>query len=145
IIGKTITIDSRPFQVVGVMAAGIEFGYYSADFWLPLRLGDQTHRMQRTERFMQGIARLSAEIPLNAARKEMDAIAERLARQHPMTNAGNGILLMPLRDNFVGNLRPSLEIVVAAAGVVLLIVCCNFASLLLSRTASRQREIAVRL
>src|SRR5262249_5497633 len=122
----------------------IGFGSGPIGFWTPLRIGDESHRMERSQRYLQAIARIKPGITLDEAQKEMDAIAGSLATAYTQ-NSGIGVRLVPLRDTLVGSLRTSLQFMLGAVGLVLLIACCTFANLLLLRTASRQREVAIRL
>jgi predicted permease len=144
IIGKSLTVDGQSFEVVGVTDRGFSLGTYSVGLLMPLTLGDETHKLLRTERTLQILARMRPDVSLDAAQTDMTSVTDRLAREYS-ENSGVGARLIPLRETFVGSLRNSLPLLLAAVGFVLLIACCNFANLMLSRSASRQKEIAIRL
>src|SRR5215510_13768099 len=121
IIGKTLAMDGRSFEVVGVMDPGFSLGSYSVGLLTPLTLGDESHGLRRTERYLQIIGRVRPNVSIDAARQEMTSIAERLEREYPEFNTGIGARLIPLRETFVGALRNSLTALLAAVGFVLLI------------------------
>src|SRR5262249_14295863 len=107
-------------------------------------LGDESHRMRRTERYLQAVARLRPEVTLQRAQSEMDAVAARLAREYPDANAGGGARLVPLQEHLFGNLRESLMVLQGAVLFVLLIACANLANLTLARSATREKEFTLR-
>jgi hypothetical protein len=149
IAGRTAAIDGKTIEILGVMPRDFDFGSTSVGLWMPLRLGDETHRMRRTERYLHVLGRMRPGISHNVAQDEMTALAGRLSGDYPEANTGVGARVVLLQEDFVGALRPSLTtllgaVLLGAVAFVLVIACCNFANLLLFRTTSRQREIAIR-
>jgi putative ABC transport system permease protein len=144
VIGRPILLDGESYQIVGVLAAGVEVPRLEdVELWVPLHFHPREERRRSWRGFMV-YGRLSDEATLAGAREEMRVIADRLAVAYPETNDGWGIEVMPLRDRIVGSVRPTLLVFLAAVGFVLLIGCANVANLLLVRGASRRRELAVR-
>jgi putative ABC transport system permease protein len=143
IIGRRLLLEGRPQIVVGVMPSGFLFPSDDTEIWAPLR--DEMAGMPRDARFMVAVARLKPGVALASAQAEIDAISARLAAAYPQTNHGWRVQLSGVQDTLVGDVRSALFMLLAAAGVVLLIACVNLSSLLLARITSRRRETAIRL
>jgi predicted permease len=142
IVGKSITLTGKPFTVVGVMPPS--FRYPSlVELWTPLGL-PASFLTKYDETSLRVLARLKPGVTLKQAQSQMDAIQQRIAQEHPQTDGGNGVTLIPLREEIAGDVRMPLLILLGAVGFVLLITCANMASLMLARAAGRRREIAIR-
>ena len=141
VVGRKITLNGKPANVVGIMPAGFTYPR-DCEVWTPLPL--EPAKEARENRFVSVVTRLKPGVSLVQAQTEMDTINQRLAQNYVDTNSGWSVRLTELRESLVGELRTSLLILLGAVAFVLLIACANVANLLLARAVSRQKEIAVR-
>jgi len=141
-LGQTLSLDGKPFTVIGVMPPHITFPDQT-ELWRPLAF--PLRRVGRDARFVSAVGRLKPGINLEQAQARLATFARALEQEHPQTNAGWGVTLLPLREHLIGSFRPALLILFAAVGFVLLIACVNVTNLLLAYAAARKSEIALRI
>ena len=145
VVGQSVTLSGDAYTIVGVLPR--EFGFAprgNAEFWTPLGDKNSGCEQRRSCHNLDGIGRLRDGVTMQAAQQEMTAIAAQLAIQYPGSNQGQGADVSPLSELIQGDMRPMLLTLLGAAGLLLLIACVNVSSLLLVRSESRRREVAVR-
>src|SRR3989475_656988 len=143
IVNKTINLDGKAYEVLGVMSAEVVLPQ-PAQLWVPINFDADPEMKMRNARFLRGIGRLKEGVTLDQAQTDTDLIAAQLEQQYPDSNTGWSLRLIPLREILVGGSRTMLFILFGAVGFVLLIACANVAKRLLVRAAARQKEIAMR-
>jgi predicted permease len=143
VIGKTVTLDNVPATVVGVMPPGFRF-LHDVDLWVPLGQNLIVGR-GRAVRITTPFGRLRPGVSLDQARTEMATLARQLEQQYPDANTGLSTTVVSLNEQISGKVRPALLLLLGIVGFVLLIACANVANLMMTRAATRQKEIAVRI
>jgi macrolide transport system ATP-binding/permease protein len=142
VVGQTVTLSGVPHTIIGVLPASFQFAPLGkAEFWTSARPIEGCGRGCHS---LIGIARLKDGVSVDAARANVQAIARQLELQYPITNRGQGGFVELLAGQSVADIRPVLLALLGGAGLLLLIACVNVSSLLLVRSESRKREIAVR-
>src|ERR1700721_1164071 len=142
ILGKTITLDQKPYTVVGVWAAGQpdKLGW---DVTVPLVFTQA--QLNHDFHWLNVMGRLKPGVTLQQANADMRAVAAHIEQANPKSNHGYSATVEPLQNDFMDdNTKQALWLMLGAVGFVLLIACANIANLLLSRGATRQREGAIR-
>jgi putative ABC transport system permease protein len=155
VVGESMRLDDQLYTVVGVMPPGLyptwpatqgNFAFLPRyqQLWVPLALTAE-QREDRRSHVYGAIGRLRDGVSLAAAQAEKDTITGRLAEAHPAANRDEAVILNPLADEVVGEVRAALLIVLGAVSLVLLVACANVAGLAMARSVTRSKEIAIRV
>ena len=143
-MGQTVDLDKETYTIIGVLPREFSFAPSgNAEFWVPLN-NFSSHEKMRTFYNFWGIGRLRDGVTKQTAVTEMATIAAQLKRQYGLTGPELSASVVPLAEIIVGDVRPILLTLLGGAGLLLLIACVNVGSLVLTRSESRRREIAVR-
>jgi len=144
VIGEAVTLSGIPHTIVGVLPSDFQFAPRgNAEFWTTLHADDHCSKSRGCHNF-DGVGRLKDGITVAMALANMKTIAKQLEQQYPADNRGQGASVLPLSEVIVRDIRPIFLVLLAGAGLLLVIACVNVSSLLLVRSESRKREIAVR-
>jgi predicted permease len=145
IVGRSLTLDDAPVTVAGVLPASFDFATVfdpgsHIDLYFPFPLTEETNRWGDT---LAIVGRLKPGATVQSAQAESSVLVKQIHRQHPERNDFRPRLSL-LEEHVSGRIRPALFVLACAVGVVMLIVCANLSNLQLARTATRQKEIAIR-
>ena len=145
VIGKTVRVDTKPYNIIGILPEWFDYPDSRTQAWLPVRQKVSAEDMANpgNHRFFV-TARLKAGISVTQAFSELDGIQKRLHQESPDWFIGHGVTMLPLSENIVRDVKASLYVLMGAVSCVLLIACFNVANLFLARSVARSREIAVR-
>lgn len=144
IVGQSITSDETPYTIIGVLPKDFHFApLENAEFWTALNPVGRCFE-RRSCHSLHGVARLKDGVSTDAALADMVRIAKDLEIQYADSNRHVGVMVAPISDVIVGDVKPILLLLLSGAGLLLLIACINVASLLLVRSETRRRELSVR-
>jgi putative ABC transport system permease protein len=141
-LDKSVSLNGERYDVVGVMPAWYK-NPGGADVWVPIDASAK-NLGPRGSHHLQVLGRIKSGITVEQARADLKTVAARLEKQYPGNNSNISAVVVPLREQLVGSSRTQLWVMFGAVTLVLLIACVNVANLLLARSASRTREIAMR-
>lgn len=144
IVGKQLRMDAAPYTIHGVAPAGLRFPTEAGLFRCQGILSEAFYE-RRENRGRSVVARMKPGVSLDAAQREISAIADQLAREYPETNEGVQFIATPLRELYIGDSTPYLVALLGAVGFVLLTTCVNVVNLSLARAQARSNESAVRV
>jgi putative ABC transport system permease protein len=139
-VGREITLDSQPYTVVGVMPARFDFPREDVELWAAYQIQPPA---RRGPNWLRGVARLRQGVTIQQARAELNALPDSARSNQPPQ--GERFTVLPVNDYLVGDVRAALLILLGAVALVLLVAAANVANLMLARSASREKEVAVRL
>ena len=142
VLEASLELGGERHRILGVMPPELNFPE-GAEVWVPLAFTEE-EAGRRRQRYMNVVGRLESGVTIEQAAAQMNAVAERLAEQYPASNEDWDLVLVPLHEEIVGDVRQPLLVLLGSVALLLLIPCANVASLMLAEATNRQRETAVR-
>jgi putative ABC transport system permease protein len=141
-LNKALTLNGETYKIIGVMPASF-YMFSPRQVWLPMAWKPKDNSNSHDNYFLNMVGRLKSGVTREQAYSDLNSVMLGIAQQFP-ENKGVGADLEPLRETWVGDVRPALMVLLGAVGSVLLIACVNLANLMLARSAGRKKEIAIR-
>jgi putative ABC transport system permease protein len=143
-VGKQIMVDGRSFTVIGILPPEFKFPINGSEVWTPL-VFDEKEISNRGNHYLQVLGLLKPGLSKAQAQGDVAAVSQRAQQQFPETNSGRTSVAVTMNESYTRGSRIYLQVLMASVVFVLLIACANVANLLLVRSTSRQKEIAVRM
>jgi predicted permease len=144
VLSKGLTLDDKSYSIIGVLPANFTL-YRTTDVYVPIgQWNSPALKVRSAALGLHGIGRLKPGVTIEQASSDLNAIMGRLAETYPDTNRNNGSKVSSLRERLIGDIGPTLWMLLGAVGFVLLIACVNVSNLLLARSTGRTREFAIR-
>lgn len=144
VLGKGLTLDDKSYTIIGVLPASFSL-FRTADVYVPIgQWKNPALRIRSAALGLHGIGRLKPGVTIEQGQADLDRVMRDLAAAYPETNKGNGAKVTSLKERMIGDIGPTLWLLLGAVGFVLLIACVNVSNLLLARSTGRTREFAIR-
>lgn len=145
VIGQPLVLNGDTFTIVGVLPADFVSLVRDVDVVAPFSAAADPRRSNRAQGFLRVVARTKTDVTLDQVTDDLNAVSQRLRTAYPEAHGSDiGVGVKSLHEEVVGRVAPMLRMLIAAVAIVLLVACTNLANLFLVRSASRQREFAVR-
>jgi putative ABC transport system permease protein len=147
VLGRTIDLSGLSYTIVGVAPSWVNFPTSEFKVWVPIDSIERVAPAQannRGLRIFSAVARLQPGVTVEQAQAQVTAQSAALAKAYPATNENFTMTVQPLEERLLGDARPGLNVLLATVALLLLIACANVANLMLARTTTRERELAIR-